>query len=77
MGGTINNCYALSGKGASAVYGQNISSTVTNSSMKTDTKIKSLVSTLGSTNWVADSTTNPINSGYPILKWQVPEPTEQ
>jgi len=70
MGGTMNNCYALSGKGASAVYGQKISATVTNSSMKTDTQLKSLVSTLGS-NWIADS--YGLNSGYPILKWQIPE----
>lgn len=63
----LKNSYSLEGK-CENVFGENLNGgTVESSSIKSETEMKALASTLGSA--FKEDTEN-INNGYPILTWQ-------
>lgn len=67
----LKNNYFLTGSYAVGV-GDDLSASqvvTTNTVGKTATELKALAPTLGA-QWEADNELNPINEGYPVLKWQ-------
>lgn len=67
----LRNNYFLTGSYAVGVGNdQSVPQVVTSNTLgKTATELKALAPTLG-VQWEADDDLNPINEGYPILKWQ-------